>query len=198
MMAIRTENYDVITTDDEYQNTEETKLERLWRYTKYFLKKFIAFLFSHVGLTCMVVVYAMLGGVLFRKIESPYEREVRKLVTSTKQEYLDRMMEYLDNSTTEDIFRKIQWLEHVDNILNEYKVKMHKVGSICRFNIYYSNFDKHECLFLFRIVTQNHVMDTCLYRFGYVARQSLKPLSHGQIFIRMQIMHIRGLSQNAV
>ena len=133
-MAIRTENYDIITTDIEYQTSEGTRLERLWRYTKYFLKKFIAFLFSHVGLTCMVVVYSMLGGVLFQKTEAPNEKEVRKLVTGTKQEYLDKLMEYLDNSTTEDIFRKDQWLEHVDNILNEYKVKMHKVWAIFSFD----------------------------------------------------------------
>ena len=145
MMAIRTENYDVITIETVYQSSEETKLERAWRYTKHFLKKFIAFLFSHVGLTCMVVMYAMLGGLLFQKIESPYEREMRKIVTSTKQEYLDKMMEYLDNSTTEDIFRKSQWLEHVDSILNEYKVKMHKVGTV---KIYFK-------------------LPTCLYAFGF-------------------------------
>lgn len=32
-------------------------------------KKFIAFLFSHIGLTCLVTAYTIFGGYIFKTIE---------------------------------------------------------------------------------------------------------------------------------
>ncbi|MEW8543125.1 MAG: hypothetical protein AB2693_06280 [Candidatus Thiodiazotropha sp.] len=111
-MEIRIEDYDVITSETESMTVQEAKLERLWRYTKYFMKKLVAFLFSHIGLTCTVVVYAMFGGVVFQATEAPNEKEVRGLVTHTKQLYVDKLVELLNESTTEDIFRKKSWLQN--------------------------------------------------------------------------------------
>lgn len=36
-------------------------------------RKFVAFLFSHIGLTCLVAGYSILGGYVFMKIEKPFE-----------------------------------------------------------------------------------------------------------------------------
>jgi len=46
-------------------------------------KRFVAFLFSHVGLAAMVVAYSILGGFLFRAIEAPNERDVKVSVQSS-------------------------------------------------------------------------------------------------------------------
>ena len=126
-MEICVEDYDAIKSETESMTVQEAKPERLWRYTKNFMKKIVAFLFSHIGLTCTVVVYAMFGGVVFQATEAPNEREVRQLVTHTKQLYVDKFMRLLNDSTTEDIFRKTVWLQNVDAILRDFKNEIHEV-----------------------------------------------------------------------
>lgn len=49
-------------------------------------KKFLAFLFSHVGLCSMVVAYSIMGGFLFRWLEATDEIEER-IVISKKRNY---------------------------------------------------------------------------------------------------------------
>ena len=41
-------------------------------------KTFVAFMFSHVGLCGLVVLYAMLGGLTFEKIESAKEKGTKQ------------------------------------------------------------------------------------------------------------------------
>jgi len=52
---------------------------------------FISFLASTVGLTCLLVVYTLLGGVLFVGLEAEHERLVKSAVTTTRDEYVHQL-----------------------------------------------------------------------------------------------------------
>lgn len=47
-------------------------------------KSFIAFLFSHIGLSSLVVAYSILGGVIFQALEAPHEKELRYKVSNQR------------------------------------------------------------------------------------------------------------------
>jgi len=47
------------------------------------VKKFLAFLFSTIGLCCLLVGYTILGGVIFRSIEGPYELLIKNDIQMT-------------------------------------------------------------------------------------------------------------------
>ena len=131
-MAI--EEFKTSNGDDDSASQRETKCERTCRYFKYFLKKFVAFLFSHIGLTCTVVLYAILGGFLFQATEAPNEKELRQLVTHTKNVYLDKLVDFIDESSPQDMTHRLLWTEKVDGMLREFKNDMHAVGLIfCQF-----------------------------------------------------------------
>lgn len=72
---------------------------RLHRQTQLIVccKRFIAFLFSHIGLAAMVVAYSILGGFLFMVIENSYAIEL-------KQSYEERL-EKLKNQTIARILK---------------------------------------------------------------------------------------------
>lgn len=64
-----------------------TKVNRLVNY----FRKFVAFLFSHVGLCGLVVGYSVLGAVVFRAIERPPERDVQHLVVDSRKSAIEQM-----------------------------------------------------------------------------------------------------------
>src|SRR4051812_34633640 len=71
------------------------------------IKKFIAFLFSHVGLCALVVAYTMLGSVLFRAIEASHERSIHEFVRDGRRKATAEMWKatykyniYVENWTT--------------------------------------------------------------------------------------------------
>lgn len=65
------------TMDDDTEN--QTKKSN----AKTFCKKFIKFLFSHIGLCAMVVAYCVAGGFIFEHLESTNEKEecIKKMNT---------------------------------------------------------------------------------------------------------------------
>uniref|UniRef100_A0AC35TZF4 Ion channel n=1 Tax=Rhabditophanes sp. KR3021 TaxID=114890 RepID=A0AC35TZF4_9BILA len=50
-----------------------------------FVKRIIAFFFSHVGLCALVVGYALLGAVVFRAVEGPHEQYVQSEMQLSRQ-----------------------------------------------------------------------------------------------------------------
>lgn len=48
----------------------------------YYLKNIIKFLLSHIGLVSLVVGYTIVGAFTFSKLESEYEIEVKKNMSS--------------------------------------------------------------------------------------------------------------------
>ncbi|CAG5131344.1 unnamed protein product, partial [Candidula unifasciata] len=61
------------------QRRESTLRERKRKCVQY-CKKFIAFLFSHVGLCSLVVAYTILGGFIFQALENQAEYNVRSSI----------------------------------------------------------------------------------------------------------------------
>lgn len=54
-------------------------------------KKFLAFLFSHIGLCSMVVAYAIMGGFLFRWLEASDEIEERIMISRKRNNSISRV-----------------------------------------------------------------------------------------------------------
>ena len=54
--------------------------------------KFLAFLFSHVGITCLVVAYAIGGGFLFQHIESAAETQQRRFMSESTNVTVEKVM----------------------------------------------------------------------------------------------------------
>ena len=52
-------------------------------------KKFVAFLFSHIGLCSLVVGYTILGGIVFQALEGPHEQQVKVEVKKNREKLLD-------------------------------------------------------------------------------------------------------------
>lgn len=69
------------------QRRESTLRERKRKCVQY-CKKFIAFLFSHVGLCSLVVAYTILGGFIFQALENKAESTVRSTIRVSRIRYL--------------------------------------------------------------------------------------------------------------
>jgi len=54
-------------------------------------RSFISFLASTVGLTCLLVVYTLLGGLLFVALEAQHERLVKTVVMTTRDDYVRQL-----------------------------------------------------------------------------------------------------------
>lgn len=104
----------------------ETRCETFCRIFKICVKRFIAFLFSHVGLTCVVVGYTILGGIIFKEIELPEEKQTRLTVGETKDLYAEKITTFFFNSDREKILEKQTWDKEMGRLLREYEVEVYK------------------------------------------------------------------------
>ncbi|XP_013413585.1 histone-lysine N-methyltransferase, H3 lysine-79 specific [Lingula anatina] len=78
---------------DDYSDDEDDQPRRktLKRRCISCMKQFVAFLFSHIGLSCLVVAYCIFGGYVFRMLESDNELDVKKGVSDLKRTYVNDM-----------------------------------------------------------------------------------------------------------
>lgn len=88
-------------------------------------KKFIAFLFSHIGLCSLVVAYCILGGFIFKELEGPHEMQKKREITVLRQNFTE-MIHRLAFETTltkgnRDIFKT-----EVNAILRDFSVIIQK------------------------------------------------------------------------
>ena len=85
-------------------------------------KKFVAFLFSTVGLTCVLCGYTVFGGFVFMWLESPYEVQLKNDVQRTRKFYVDKLW----NLTEElNMFYPQNWSNMADRILQEYTTEVY-------------------------------------------------------------------------
>ena len=65
--------------------------------------------------------------ISIKATEAPNEIELRQRVTHTKDIYLDKLVEFIDDSTPQDMVQKSFWTKQVDDILRDFKNDMHEV-----------------------------------------------------------------------
>ncbi|XP_035829631.1 uncharacterized protein LOC118479107, partial [Aplysia californica] len=70
---------------------ESTLRERRRKCIAY-CKKFVAFLFSHIGLCSLVVAYTIMGGFIFRALEEGAESSVRGAVTIRREQIVGQLV----------------------------------------------------------------------------------------------------------
>ncbi|GFR66624.1 tWiK family of potassium channels protein 7 [Elysia marginata] len=73
------------------QRRESTMRERRRKCVSY-CKKFIAFLFSHIGLCSLVVAYTIMGGFIFQWIENDKDMDSRRTVTVRRSDMVGRLI----------------------------------------------------------------------------------------------------------
>ncbi|KAL3880760.1 hypothetical protein ACJMK2_032975 [Sinanodonta woodiana] len=90
-------------------------------------KRFVTFLFSHVGLTCLVVAYTILGGFIFMALESPYEIYQRELTVTNQKVYLEQILNMVENTTMIDLqYNKLAWTGEMDHLLRRFQKEVYK------------------------------------------------------------------------
>ena len=66
-------------------------------------KKFVTFLFSHIGLAGLVVGYSILGGFLFRWLEAGEEYKEKVRIHYVKEDTIDNLRQIADHYKSEKI-----------------------------------------------------------------------------------------------
>ncbi|GFN76510.1 twik family of potassium channels protein 7 [Plakobranchus ocellatus] len=74
------------------QRRESTMRERRRKCVSY-CKKFIAFLFSHIGLSSLVVAYTIMGGFIFRALESGNDMDVSGLIITKRNNLIGQLIQ---------------------------------------------------------------------------------------------------------
>ena len=85
---------------------EETRRERHRRQRQKcvgYIKKFIAMLFSHVGLAGMVVAYSIMGGFLFRALEAPFEYREKLRISAWKEAKIAQIGQLATHVTIDNV-----------------------------------------------------------------------------------------------
>lgn len=68
--------------------------EAVRRHAKQATKRFLVFLVSHVGLTCLVVAYSIMGGFIFMALEGSNEKESRTLIEGIRERHVGVIIAY--------------------------------------------------------------------------------------------------------
>ncbi|XP_063419180.1 potassium channel subfamily K member 18-like [Mytilus trossulus] len=110
-------------TEKEKDKKDSPKSAQIKRKGKVLLKKFLIFLFSHVGLTCLVIGYSIFGAIIFQSLEQGNEKQSRIITTNLRKETLNDLWNttYLLN-----IFEKPNWTERVENTLRLFEKQIYK------------------------------------------------------------------------
>ena len=88
-------------------------------------KKFIAFLFSHIGLCSLVVAYCILGGFIFKELEGPHEMQKKREITALRQNFTE-MIHRLAFETALTKGNREVFKTEVNAILKNFSVIIHK------------------------------------------------------------------------
>jgi len=81
------------------------------------LKGFTTFLFSTVGLTCLLVGYSIVGGLVFRELESERENQTAVEMERLRQAHLVQLWEM---TAVVNVLHPDEWMTLADNILKNY------------------------------------------------------------------------------
>ncbi|KAL5015750.1 hypothetical protein ScPMuIL_005339 [Solemya velum] len=85
-------------------------------------KRLTLFLVSHVGLTCLVISYSLLGAVIFSKLEGPNEKRATEEITKTRKDYV----RIIWNITKEfNVLRELNWTLLVEKEVMDFQRKIY-------------------------------------------------------------------------
>ena len=99
--------------EDHYEVHQRTRCEVVASCCR----SFMSFLASTVGLTCLLVVYTLLGGVLFVELEAQHEQIVKTVVTTTRDDYVRQLW----NITAQlNVLHPENWSALAEQLLERY------------------------------------------------------------------------------
>lgn len=83
-------------------------------------RKFVAFMFSHVGLCALVVGYSVMGALVFKEVESKseHEQELARNVTNNRVEMVKRMWVITDKL---NVFHQDNWTQQIEEEIKEFQ-----------------------------------------------------------------------------
>ena len=81
-------------------------------------RKTVILLLSSVGITVMVVAYCIIGGLVFRALESPNEQVIQSRVSAVRQKYVNDLYVVFDQMR---IFRQENWTAGADLVLRHFQ-----------------------------------------------------------------------------
>ena len=103
--------------DKDHHDDDELHLRTKCEVVASCCRSFISFLASTVGLTCLLVVYTLLGGVLFVGLEAQHEQLVKTAVTMTRDEYVRQLW----NITAQlNVLHPDNWSALAEQLLERY------------------------------------------------------------------------------
>ncbi|XP_067686272.1 TWiK family of potassium channels protein 18-like [Haliotis asinina] len=88
-----------------------------------FAKKFLVFMVSQVGLTCLVIGYSIMGGFIFMKLEAEQEIQNKFEVGFTRQLYVKRLWDVTQNL---NILFEANWSARADEIFKDFQQNIYK------------------------------------------------------------------------
>ncbi len=103
----------------ESEDVTLTRKEKCMNYCK----KFLAFLFSTIGLTCLLVGYTILGGLIFMKLEAENEELVKSDLVKVRAEYVQHLWNITEKL---NVLHEQNWSIMADAIFREYTKEVYQ------------------------------------------------------------------------
>jgi len=104
------DEHDICDSDDEEDVTVRQRVARC-------CVSFLSFLASTVGLTCLLVIYTLLGGALFVGLEAQHERLVKTAVMTTRDQYVSQLWNITEQL---NVLHPDNWSKLADQVLERY------------------------------------------------------------------------------
>lgn len=86
-------------------------------------RSFIAFLFSTVGLTCIMVGYVVLGGLIFRTLEAPNEVRLQDEMRESRRSHIDWLWKATEQM---NVLEPDNWTRKAEDILEHYTIAVYR------------------------------------------------------------------------
>lgn len=129
---------DVVLRDQQLQRRlskrRESKMIQKRREVINCCKKFVAFLFSHIGLCSLMVAYSILGGIIFQALESPHEEKTKIKVASVRNDILTNIVELAIESKLEHKRDRNNLTKEVEVLLKRFQFEVYTATDLHGWN----------------------------------------------------------------
>ncbi|KAJ8312447.1 hypothetical protein KUTeg_009820 [Tegillarca granosa] len=97
-------------------------------------KKFVAFLFSHIGLCSLMVAYSILGGIIFQALESPHEEKTKIKVTGVRNEVLSDIVKLAFEAKLDSKRNRANLTKDVEELLKRFQYEVYTATDLHGWN----------------------------------------------------------------